>query len=131
MLCCVSGAGSGLPPLDFRTSIAFRALGKERVSPGLLFKQSEHGDSPGGTHINLAVDDGGSDEFVSWPEMIPGSGLIAVIELLGDIGGVVSVQNCSRAILHRPQDGVGAAVRRDTGGDAGIPKAIHSVVGGS
>ena len=63
------------------------------------------------SHIDLPVDDGGHNELCSCSQRVPAAGLVAVVELLGDVGGVVSVQ-CGRVVeVHGPNNTVGRTAR--------------------
>ncbi len=80
-----------------------------------LLQQSELCHSSLCTDEYLTVHNNGSDELVSRTELIARSRLVAVIQLICQVGGVVSVKNCWIAILDRPDDPVCGPIRRNRG----------------
>src|SRR5258706_10764817 len=79
-------------------------------------QQAENGDAGGGADEPLAVGKRRRDEFVASAEMISiACRLVAVVELVREIRGVIGVQHRRVGILMRPNDGVGRAVRRYAG----------------
>src|SRR5580692_11520258 len=100
---------------DKRDSLPLCPLYRGQGSRSALvsMQQAEHGDTVGRAHDHLAVGNGRRDEFIAAPELIPISGgLIAVVDLVLEIGGVKGVQHRRAGVLVRPDDGGGGPVCR-------------------
>jgi hypothetical protein len=79
-------------------------------------QQSKHHNAIGRAHIDFAAGYHRRNELVAWTKLIPpSSGLVAVVEFIGKIGSVISVEDGRCSILHSPQDTVAGAVRRNAG----------------
>ena len=60
---------------------------------GSLMELAEDDYAGGGADVDFAIGDHRRDEFVVGELVAAGCGLIAVVELGGEIGGVVSVED--------------------------------------
>src|SRR5690242_16277041 len=87
----------------------------------VLFRreQTEDGYAVGSTNVHFAVGDGRSNELVAEAELVTVvGGLVTVVELFQI--RVVGVKHCWIRILNRPDDAIGAGVRRNAGRSSGI-----------
>lgn len=76
-----------------------------------------------GADVDLAVDDEGHDELVAVAEAVATRRrLVAVVELVSNIGGVIGVQHAGKVgvRLESPDDAVLRAICGDGGGRAGV-----------
>ena len=70
--------------------------------------QAKDNDAVRGTYIHLAVHDHGSDEFVAWAKLVSSCGsLVAVVQLIREIRGVVGMEHGWRSIFCGPYYAVG------------------------
>src|ERR1700735_3013561 len=96
---------SGQFPVTVRTSLSGRNLSRFRR------KQAEDDHTGGGADENFSVGDHGCDVFIVG-KIIASTRLIAVVQLISQIAGVVSMEHAclTAASLHRPNDSIGSAV---------------------
>ena len=73
--------------------------------------QAVHRNAVRRTYVYLPVCDHGCDELVTRPELVSCARLIAVIQLVRQIGGIVCVKRADRAVFCRPHNPVTCAVR--------------------
>lgn len=78
-------------------------------------QEAKHSDAVGCAHVDVAVGDGGFDELVSGAELISRARLVAVVDFTRQVRRIIGVQNGGAAVLRRPQNGVGGAIRGDAG----------------
>src|SRR5215469_3106152 len=71
-------------------------------------------------HVDFAIDHGRNREANGNPEMIACAGLIAVIELLGNVGCIVGMQHVGPPCFNGPQN----SITGPTGGDTHIPSRV-------
>src|SRR5208282_1908340 len=89
----------------------------ESTLPGLptLLQQSKLRHACLRANEDFAVHNHGSNEFISWTELVTRSSLVAVVQLIRQIGGVVGMQHRRIAVLNRPYNPVGGPIGRHSG----------------
>jgi hypothetical protein len=87
-----------------------------------LRQQTEYGDAVGSPHIDAPVRDHGRDEFIARKVVATVGSLVRVIQLISEIGCVVSVQHGGSAIFDDPDDPSGGKVCRNAWRGSGIPE---------
>src|SRR5579862_2202609 len=77
-------------------------------------QQAENGDAGLCADEHLAVGDGRGDELVAGSELVAAiRGLRAVVELVRQVAGIVSMQHRRAGVLVSPYDAVGGAIGGD------------------
>src|SRR5260370_3425939 len=86
------------------------SLGNSSRPPLLLWQQAEHGYASGRSNVNPSIRYHRCNEFVVYELVAPVSSLVGVVELPGEVRGIVSVQHPRAAVLHRPNNSVRGSI---------------------
>ena len=98
----------------------------------LSLSQAVDRDPIGRPHIHPAIRNCRGDEFIARADLVLNKRrLIAVVEFLGKIGRIVSVQGGGKAIFHRPHDPAACAVRRKYSASPRIFESLAGLTGRS
>src|SRR5260370_3019025 len=91
-----------------------------------LREQTENGDASWRADVDFPVDDHRRNEFVAAEVVTVIGGVIGRVELLGEIGGVVSKKN-GAGVFNGPDDSIGDAVGGDARSRPGISEMMRAL----
>src|ERR1700722_15607872 len=90
-------SAGGMVGASLSQALLYRKVERRRRLRRRTGERSKNADPVGGPHITLSIGDGGHDELVAAPELIPAARcLIAVVQLDGNVAGVERMQHRGR-----------------------------------